>query len=370
MKDWQRGYDLDLLRSISQRFAQHDGARTLGAFSRARENVVAEWLASGRLATDLDVPALVVARRSRTRQRQTDFRGEAVADIPVGTLIVERVAGSAADICAEIERLASNDRILWRRWADHPEEIEASRRLELQPIGSTISASSEIRRVDARGIVPTSIPSAADLVGIAAIALDPPSPADLERLALWPALVAQRWKDHYSSYNKRRSWHAVALRSFGGSETFIEKPAEMSRRWKSEHPESLTSPILDTALLDELPGARALLDRIPADLERVRLMRLDGGGELSRHADITDRSAGTRDGAIARLHLPIVTDQRVMFETWDLSNRSTSVHMEAGRWWYLDVRKPHRATNDAGADRIHLVVDVVVNSEIREALTQ
>ena len=52
----------------------------------------------------------------------------------------------------------------------------------------------------------------------------------------------------------------------------------------------------------------------PEGCDRIRFMRLRAkGGELARHADITDREAGTADGMIARFHIPIVTSPAVRF---------------------------------------------------------
>jgi hypothetical protein len=128
----------------------------------------------------------------------------------------------------------------------------------------------------------------------------------------------------------------------------------------------LDAECIDTLLMEKLPSARNILDRIHAPKERVRLMRLTGdGGELTRHADITDRNAGLEDGQIARLHYPLVTNPQVQFTSWNLNNAPTTTHMEAGKWWYLDVRKPHAAVNAANSERIHLVVDAVVNDWVR-----
>jgi hypothetical protein len=152
---------------------------------------------------------------------------------------------------------------------------------------------------------------------------------------------------------------------------FIEKPAEMSRKYQQEHPERLSWPIMDTPLLDELPGARDILGSLGCSLERARLMRLGAtGGELTRHADITDRNAGTRLGAIARLHLPLITHESVRFTTWDINNQPRTLHMEFGRWWYLDVRKPHQAINESAFDRVHLVADCIVNEHLQSLIAE
>jgi aspartyl/asparaginyl beta-hydroxylase (cupin superfamily) len=42
--------------------------------------------------------------------------------------------------------------------------------------------------------------------------------------------------------------------------------------------------------------------------------------------------------------------------------------MKEGECWFLDTRKPHRAINAGNEERIHLVVDVLVNERIQELL--
>ena len=42
--------------------------------------------------------------------------------------------------------------------------------------------------------------------------------------------------------------------------------------------------------------------------------------------------------------------------------------MKVGEAWYLDVRKPHRAVNGGDTERIHIVVDVVSNQELRNLI--
>jgi hypothetical protein len=36
-----------------------------------------------------------------------------------------------------------------------------------------------------------------------------------------------------------------------------------------------------------------------------------------------------------------------------------------GECWFIDVRKPHMAVNKGFEDRIHLVIDVEANDEVR-----
>ena len=99
----------------------------------------------------------------------------------------------------------------------------------------------------------------------------------------------------------------------------IVKPAEMARKWKAEHPDWEQWPLEWTPLIEALPAVAELVDLVGITLgvaswERVRLMRLQpGGGELTRHSDITDPDAGAAEGKLARIHVPLFTNQQVRF---------------------------------------------------------
>jgi hypothetical protein len=369
-KAWQKGIDLAVLKGIAQIYQRHDGDRPLGAFTKVKENAVAIWMSEGRLVSS--PTAAVAFKWLKSRQQISDFTGDPALSVPAGALSIERAAGSAMEIVALVSSIADPSvPIVWRQWADHPEERTAARTLAMSRSATVIRASSEVLSVMSRGCTPIKEQLAtADTAGIAPLSLSPDSSMQA-LLSQWAAIVERQWVDHYSSYNKRRSWAAVALKSFGGSPDFIEKPAEMSRKYQQEHPDRLEWTAADTPLFDILPGARDLLSSLRCDLERVRLMRLGGtGGELTRHADITDRDAGTRIGAIARLHLPLVTHPSVQFTTWNINNEPRTVHMTPDRWWYLDVRKPHMAINRSNFDRIHLVADCIVNPYIQQLITE
>jgi len=363
MKPWQHGYDLDILKGIATRFQDHDGSRPLGAFSKVKENTVAAWLHQGRIT---DGEAIVASRAAKVKTSVKDFTGEVKVVMPKGTTVIERAAGTAASLIPLLKALTGEGPVLWKTWADHPVDNEVAAALGLQNSGTMIAASSEVKTIWTR--LPSEASqglSPAQTAGIVSLCF--PSPPSL---AHWLPMVAQHWADHYSSYNKRHSWQAASLRSFGGDPSFIEKPAEMSKKWKLDNPEALESVCQDTELMDSLPNARTVLGSLPCQFERVRLMRLTAGGELSRHADITDRNAGMASGKIARLHFPIETNPEVKFTTWSLENTPSQFHMEAGRWWYLDVRKPHKAVNEGAADRVHLVADAIITPKLLDIINE
>lgn len=194
--------------------------------------------------------------------------------------------------------------------------------------------------------------------------------------AWWSAFSgAKVWADHYSTYNKRNTWSAFSLRGFEPQDpTSIVKPQEMPRDWKKEHAELLDAECADTIALGHFSTVQNILRKMVAfgyaqNFERVRLMRLSAnGGELTRHADSTDHMAGTKDGYVSRLHIPLVTSEAVQFQAWDHRGRRFQRHLSARDLWYLDMRKPHAAVNKGNAERVHLVIDVVASESFRKQL--
>jgi hypothetical protein len=83
-------------------------------------------------------------------------------------------------------------------------------------------------------------------------------------------------------------------------------------------------------------------------LARSRLMRLSSKCEVQMHVDFNYHWY-TR----VRIHIPIVTDPRVIFCCAD-----QRVHMRPGECWIFDSWRRHRVINASDTDRVHLVVDV------------
>jgi hypothetical protein len=99
----------------------------------------------------------------------------------------------------------------------------------------------------------------------------------------------------------------------------------------------------------------------------MRLRAKDG--ELSRHADITDREAGTANGFVSRLHVPIRTSPAVTFYGWGARGNKLERNLPQGALCYLDQRKPHAVRNtDPTVDRVHLVIDCFANERVRDLI--
>lgn len=381
LQRWQQGFPLEELRLVQRLFGRYE-QYSYGRFSVPNEAAIAGMLASGDayLLTVNDelvgVMDATVVKRDRSRR---DFAGRRLqlkqGDFQIRHLTYREGVPDAA-INEHLLQYAGNRSV----WAEvHSEDRERVRMLErlgFQVVASRISAASELFSLLLRSNRPgLRMPEPLHPAHLATLTqLSPRWLSDAE-LAAITAEIEQNiegWANHYSSYNLRNSWSAVSLRGFSPDPEFIIKPSEMSKRWKDANRSLLSAPVVDTPMMRRFPTIESLCSRLGMSLQRVRLMRVRAGdGGLSRHADITDREAGPMPGQVARLHIPIISDEACRFQAWNLSGEQLEHHLPEGSLWYLDTRKPHAVSN-AGAtrDRIHLVIDAVCEPYLTDVITR
>lgn len=362
---WAKGHRLEFLRELAAPFAAEHKPLVLGAFGLVKEADVAAALEAREIiwtrCNRNTAQAVALFKVLRSSSKRQDFAGREI-ELAAGDLVVRAIAGSEEGkrrIWANLENQAA------AIWVEDFIEGPAAKlwpELGLELMLTKVTAASELKGLwlfDQRGVSrPPPLP-AWDAPALRILADPWLSPIVLEEL-LGEALAVDSWAQHYSGYNKRQSWTAIALHGFRAHDPgFIIKPAEMSRKWREEHPESLAWECGPTAALERFPGIKRLLGELcPQGHQRARLMRLSAsGGELTRHADIIDPEAGAGEGKLARLHIPLQTSPGCIFRVWELSGQERAVHMPAGSLCYLDTRKPHAVVNPGDADRIHLVVD-------------
>lgn len=184
--------------------------------------------------------------------------------------------------------------------------------------------------------------------------------------------IVRGWDDDFPYYSDG-SWSAVCLKGFWPDEPGRGvKPAEMPKSWKMANREALTHACEWTVLARQLPFLYAWVRRHAWDwqTERVRLLKMNAGGKLGRHTDITDRAGGTRDGQIVRFHIPLITDPSIQLITWDLDGQRRERHLRPWHMYYLDARKPHAVVNPSTINRVHLVVDAVASPSIRQRIAE
>jgi hypothetical protein len=380
MKPWQRGIELAVLQRYAAVFKARHKALVHGAFGLTKERDVATAMAENRLAWTQgslgDLPqACAITNRLRSNSTHRDFAKRELR-IASGSIVVSSFA--CLDAAAGHRLLRGIEvRARARVYVEAFEEDELAREA-LERVGfgycmTKIAAGSEVKGMycSAGDVLPELPRSESAALEVCApdFATGDELVAALREIDAYEH-AGPMWAQHYSSYNKRKSWTAIALRGFDANDpSFIISPREMAQSWKAANPERLISACEWTKAATEFPTVLKLVGRIGRDFERVRLMRLaGGGGELSRHADITDRLAGVADGRMARVHIPLVTNPGVRFKAWGIRGERIERHLPAGALCFLDQRKPHAVTNSQPEPRIHIVADAVSSPALRALL--
>jgi len=373
---WQHGHDLAHLQAITTLFdAQRQ--HTLGRHEIPNESVIADALHHRRCVVIDTPPSAVCTYRILSRDvDRWDFTGRRCVTVRSGDCMIDHIASDTPMTTHTLDRLTAiaGHRTTWLRPLSHQTDIiDSAIALGYQHAITQIAASSDIRRLMVRAtrsgewpLIPTADDAdLATLRQIGDITAD-----DLTAMMQEVAHLTQ-WADHYSQYNLRKSWSAISLQGYSTDPTDIIKPSDMSQSWKRENTLRLLDTVVETTVAQHTPHIMRIVRSLGWDTERIRLMRLratDGG--LSRHADIVDRRAGTADGYVARLHIPLQTSPQCQFTGWQADGRQITHHLPAGSLWYLDIRKPHAVTNAGSTiDRIHLVIDIKADSRLRTLLT-
>jgi hypothetical protein len=165
------------------------------------------------------------------------------------------------------------------------------------------------------------------------------------------ALSSVDWIAHFVKQNYEGDWSVIPLRGVAGA----THPVMMI------YPDPTATAFADTPILASCPYFREVLSAFACEMRTVRLMRLTPGSVINEH---NDPDLAAEDG-MARVHIPITTNEAVEFEL----NRRRVV-MAPGSAWYLRLSDPHRVANRGASDRVHLVVDLVVNDWLRGLLAQ
>ena len=148
------------------------------------------------------------------------------------------------------------------------------------------------------------------------------------------------WINHFNQSIYEGDWSGVPLRSVNGKSMQL-------------YPDpTATGAFADTAELVRCPYYQTVLRTFQCQLTAVRLLRLRAGSSIREHRDYR---LGYEDGEV-RLHIPVVTNPDVAFFV-----QGERAWMAEGECWYLNVNLPHRVDNQSKTDRIHLVIDCVVD---------
>tara|TARA_B100001093_G_scaffold367868_1_gene352769 strand:+ start:1572 stop:2663 length:1092 start_codon:yes stop_codon:yes gene_type:complete len=361
MKDWQHGFDLDYLKSVEQQFSDYN-AYTLSPFAKFKKNNIAESLHKKNLILLDDARYEKIT--SKVTSKITMYSNVVIAEKKKGDVTVGKLSGNINSLKNEIEKIPQDTWLYV--WAENEQHIKLAEELSFIRVGAKITTYGEIFTIYYKGTPRKfNVVDAAEELSIKKI-----KDVDInivesihDKLKTLPEFT-----NHYSNYNKDNSWSALSLRGYTDDPSFITKPIEMNKKWKEEHRKE-NFEMQDTSLYEYFPEVKSFCNSLGNKIHRVRFMKLKtNGGELERHTDQVDPDSGGSLGKLARIHLPIKTNLEANFTVWNTKGVPQKIHMSKGEVWFLDTRKPHQAINKGSEERIHLVVDVIVDRSLHESL--
>jgi hypothetical protein len=378
MKSWQCGFEIDELKTL-EAFYEPYNRYALSPFGKFKKNDIATKLDNKAFnqVNDRDghVEAAWVRERSKVPSKITMHGKTIIGEKLKGDVTLSRLCGDPETLETSLMHEGYTMDNCWLlSYGGDTAICRLAERLGFKKIGYKVTSFAEIMAVYFRdsdlSLAPRNHPvvNKADLVGMAKIA---------SIGSTLPLLILQKiqlkglqYTNHYSNYNTKNAWSALALRGYSADAAFITKPAEMNDKWHEAHTHEHFE-LQDTPLYAQFPEVRKLLTFLDGECHRVRFMRLaPGGGELTRHTDQVDPDAGNSLGALARLHFPLKTNKDVLFSTWNGDDQEERYHFGFGECWVIDTRKPHMAVNGGTEERIHLVVDVIVTPKIERMITE
>lgn len=160
-------------------------------------------------------------------------------------------------------------------------------------------------------------------------------------------LLKEQWKLHYNTKDYTGEWSALPLRAAGGDTANI-----------IAHSNDAAS-FADTAFMQACPYITSVVNYFNCPKLSVRLLNLKAGAAILPHSD---KDLYFEEGE-ARFHIPVITNNEVEFYLDE-----ERIIMDEGACWYMNLSLKHSLLNKSNTDRIHLVIDCVVNDWVKDIL--
>ena len=160
---------------------------------------------------------------------------------------------------------------------------------------------------------------------------------------------SEEWIGHFNKANYEGVWSVVPLRGPKGATHPVQQIVSLPG----------TSEYEDTSYMERCPNIKEAVYTLKCPFTSIRLMSLHAGSIIKEHRDYM---LGLDFGEV-RIHIPVKTNDNVIFLL-----KGERVKMLEGEMWYLDLSKPHAIENKSSEERIHIVIDCVVNDWLKELI--
>lgn len=367
--DWLKTYDLNHLKKIVNIFKENEKEFIYGQFSKIKERDLIKYLDNNTIIyTD---SACILWRTLKRNSFRTDFRGKKII-LKKGDIVVDRFTASSIlkglNVFNSFVDKIKHENIIVFLFEEDSITKEIIMAKKFNYLSSKIMSTSEI--VGIYSNPPKTLFFEKPKIDIKEkqslclannIVKTNCSVSDIDFKKIKTEMMSyNEFYQHYSHYNKRKSWSAFSVIGYIKEDpSFIIKPSEMSKKWKEENKSLVNASPGCTKISNLFPNTIKFAERF-GKIERLRFMKLSSKGELSRHADITNKEAGVSKGKVARFHLPIISNEKVEYYSWGLRGIKINKQFYKPELFYLDQRKPHKVINNSDFDRINLVMDIIL----------
>ncbi len=155
---------------------------------------------------------------------------------------------------------------------------------------------------------------------------------------------SEDWIPHFNTAYYEGDWSGIALRAPENAALAL-------------YPDPTAQSYENTEMLAKCSYFPEIIDSFECELETVRLLRLGAGAKILEHRDYR---LGFEDGVV-RIHIPVQTNPHVEFYLG-----GELLPMREGEAWYLNFNLPHKVSNGGTTERIHLVIDCILNDWLRD----
>ena len=155
--------------------------------------------------------------------------------------------------------------------------------------------------------------------------------------------AAADWTPHFNTAYYEGDWSGIALRAARDQAVPL-------------YPDPVAVDFAETEMMRRCAYVPEVIGTFECEFETIRFLRLGAGATIREHRDY---QSGFEDGFV-RVHIPVVTNEQVEFRLG-----GEELRMRPGEAWYLNLNLPHSVRNDGAEDRVHLVLDCVVNDWLR-----
>ena len=280
MKDWQCGIELDDLLDQEKIWARYNKV-CLSPFLEQKKHRIAS-----AIEREDYVCGLEWAVQSRILKVKTKINMYTAYDIPIATVekgdrVVDKIVFNQPEAIIEVLRSYTEDTFLFIH-----EEVGVDRFVAKQAgykkLGIKINTFGDIQGVYFKEFKPSVFGEREFLeqnmmLPVEKLVLIKTNIPDVSNIC---DIIAQRlevmdyeFTNHYSNYNKDKSWSAISLRGYTPDWAFITKPAEMGKKWRWDNKDTEFK-LQDTDIRKMFPEVEDILRWLPGRPHRIRFMNL------------------------------------------------------------------------------------------------